>query len=109
MFAIHARVPVMEPADRTATMNISLPSVLRDYVGERVAGGAYTSASEYVRELIRADRARQQGQARLEELLIEGIASGPAVEWTDDDWTALRARVAGRVGNGPAANGNAGG
>lgn len=99
----------MDPVERTTTMNISLPAVLRDYVAERVAGGAYSSASEYVRELIRTDRARQQGQARLEELLVEGIASGPAVDWTDDDWTALRARVAGRVAEGPAGTGNAGG
>lgn len=45
------------------------------------------------------------GQAQLEDLLIEGIASGPAEEWTDDDWTALRSRVAGRVAEGPPARG----
>ncbi|MCB9902932.1 MAG: type II toxin-antitoxin system ParD family antitoxin [Planctomycetes bacterium] len=99
----------MDSAERTTTMNISLPAVLRDFVAERVAGGAYSSASEYVRELIRADRQRQQGQARLEELLVEGIASGPAADWTDEDWTALRARVAGRVAEGPSSRGTQGG
>ena len=99
----------MDSAERTTTMNISLPAVLRDFVAERVTGGAYSSASEYVRELIRADRQRQQGQARLEELLVEGIASGPAADWTDEDWTALRARVAGRVAEGPSSRGTQGG
>jgi antitoxin ParD1/3/4 len=37
------------------TMNISLPDVLKDFVEEQVSSGKYSSASEYVRELVRAD------------------------------------------------------
>jgi len=84
--------------DRSSTsMNVSLPKPLRSFVEERVASSAYTSASEYVRELIRKDREKLVAQGRLEELLLEGLASGPAAEWTEDDWTALRERVTKRL------------
>lgn len=91
-------VSVMDPDDRASTtMNVSLPKALRTFVEERIAKSAYTSASEYVRELIRQDRDRQAAQERLEKLLLDGVASGPASEWTDDEWTALRRRVAQRL------------
>jgi antitoxin ParD1/3/4 len=37
------------------SMNISLPDALKEFVDGQIAAGRYTSASEYVRELIRAD------------------------------------------------------
>jgi antitoxin ParD1/3/4 len=39
-----------------ASMNISLPDPLRDYVQERVMRGRYASASDYIRDLIRTDQ-----------------------------------------------------
>ncbi len=42
------------------TMNISLPDPMKDYVEEQVNTGAYSSASEYVRELVRADQKLRQ-------------------------------------------------
>ena len=39
-----------------ASMNISLPDPLRDYVQERIDSGHYASASDYVRDLIRRDQ-----------------------------------------------------
>lgn len=39
-----------------ASMNISLPDPLRDYVQERIDSGQYASASDYVRDLIRRDQ-----------------------------------------------------
>jgi len=45
------------------------------------------------------DRKRKdrENQDRLERLLLEGPASGPAAEWTEDDWAALRERVTKRL------------
>jgi putative addiction module CopG family antidote len=40
------------------TMNISLPDALKTFVDEQVAARGYGTSSEYVRELIRADRDR---------------------------------------------------
>lgn len=56
-----------------ATMNISLPDPMREWVEHRVRGGQYANVSDYVRDLIRHDHERQQA---LERALIEGEASG---------------------------------
>lgn len=87
----------MDTDDRTTTMNVSLPGSLRAFVEAQVAGEGYTSASEFVRELIRKARQKHAAQEHLEQLLLEGINSGPATEWTDEDWSALRERVAARL------------
>lgn len=57
-----------------ATMNISLPDELKQFVDEQVAEGAYGSSSEYLRELIR----KQRDVEKLRTLLLEGANSGPA-------------------------------
>lgn len=56
-----------------ATMNMSLPDPMRDWVEDRVCSGEYANASDYIRDLIRHDRERQ---AALVEALIEGEQSG---------------------------------
>lgn len=53
------------------TMNISLPDELKAFVDSQVESGAYSSTSEYVRELLR----REQDRAQLRELLLDGAAS----------------------------------
>lgn len=55
-----------------ASMNISLPDPMRDYVQDRVDRGQYASASDYVRDLIRRD---QGGVADEERWLSELDAS----------------------------------
>jgi len=54
------------------TMNISLPEPLREFVDGQIASGRYSSASEYIRELIREDEKRK-AEERLEALLLEGL------------------------------------
>lgn len=39
-----------------ATMNISLPDPMRDYVQNRIDSGQYASVSDYVRDLISRDQ-----------------------------------------------------
>ena len=39
-----------------ATMNISVPDPMRDWVQKRIESGLYASASDYVRDLIRRDQ-----------------------------------------------------
>jgi antitoxin ParD1/3/4 len=83
--------------DLSTSMNVSLPRTLRSYVDERVSSSAYTSASEYVRELIRKDREERAAHDRLERLLLDGYQSGPATERTEADWAAMRERVTQRL------------
>ena len=35
------------------TLNISLPESMRDFISEQVARGGYSTASEYIRHLLR--------------------------------------------------------
>lgn len=77
------------------TMNISLPNHLKDYVDEQVASGKYTSASEYVRELVRLDQKNRERE-RIEMQVLEGLQSGEGVEMTPEIWEELRLQLWGR-------------
>ena len=56
-----------------ATMNISLPDRLKDWVAEQVERGVYANASDYVRDLIRRD---VEAKERLRAEIDIGDASG---------------------------------
>jgi antitoxin ParD1/3/4 len=47
------------------TMNVSLPDEMKAFVEEQVQRGGYSTASEYLRELIR-DAQKQAAKERLE-------------------------------------------
>lgn len=70
-------------------MNISLSETLKEHVREQVATGAYSNPSDYVRALIRADRRRVE-EERLDQMLLEGLASGPSIEATTERMAELR-------------------
>ena len=72
-----------------ATINISLPDALRKFLEEQVKKCGYSTASEYVRDLLRAAKARTANE-HLDRLLLEGIRSGPATPMTSEDWTDIR-------------------
>lgn len=44
-----------------ATLNISLPDQLREWISTQVESGRYSSASDYLRDLIRSDQREQIG------------------------------------------------
>jgi antitoxin ParD1/3/4 len=77
------------------SMNISLPEPLKEFVEDQIASGHYSSASEYVRELIRDD-AKRKAEERLENLLREGLR-GEDKELTRDDWKAVRKEALAQV------------
>ena len=41
-----------------ATMNVSLPDAMKDWVEAQARGGRYSNASDYVRDLVRRDQER---------------------------------------------------
>ena len=61
-----------------ATMNVSLPDPMKDWVEGQTKSGRYSNASDYVRDLIRRDQDRQTAVVELQKLVDEGLASGPA-------------------------------
>lgn len=81
------------------TMNIALPEAMKSFVQERVAEGGYSSVSEYVRDLIRADQKRRH-EERIDTLLLEGLNSGEPIEATRDYWEEKRRRLAAGLGKG---------
>ncbi len=59
-----------------ATMNISLPDQMKEWVEARAETGRYANSSDYVRDLIRRDQEKAEKIARLQTLITEGIESG---------------------------------
>jgi antitoxin ParD1/3/4 len=84
--------------NKMTSMNISLPEGLRSFVEAQVAMG-YGTVSEYIRELVRKDRERKS-QARLEELLLEGLESGKGETVTPQLFQELKNELASRGGKG---------
>ena len=77
------------------SMNISLPDPLKQFVDGQIAQGRYSSASEYVRELIRADEKRK-AEEQLEAKLLEGLNSAES-ELTPADLGAIRSEARAKV------------
>ncbi len=78
------------------TMNIALPESMKLFVQERVSEGGYSSASEYVRELIRADQKRRV-EERIDALLLEGLDSGEPVAVTKEYWDEKKRKLSERM------------
>ncbi len=74
------------------TMNVALPESMKSFVQERVSEGGYSSVSEYVRDLIRADQKRRV-EERIDGLLLEGLNSGEPIEVTPEYWESKKKRL----------------
>ena len=72
-------------------MNISLPETLKSFVDEQIKQRGYGTSSEYVRELIRKDRDRQN----LRDMLLAGAASTPGAPADAAYFGELRERIQG--------------
>ncbi len=58
-----------------ATLNISMPASMREWINAQIEAGEYANASDYLRDLIRHDQ-RERDRVRM--ALIEGELSGPS-------------------------------
>lgn len=79
-----------------ASMNVSLPDPMKDWVEAQARTGRYSNASDYVRDLIRRDQERAQGLAELQRLITEGLDSGISERSPQDILKAARERLAAR-------------
>jgi antitoxin ParD1/3/4 len=58
-------------------LNVSIPPALKSWIDVRVAEGRYSSASDYVRDLVRRDQDSASDETVwLRGLIEEGLASG---------------------------------
>ncbi|WP_152054012.1 ribbon-helix-helix domain-containing protein [Tautonia marina] len=76
-----------------ATMTISLPDEDKAFLEQEAARRGFTSVAAYMGALIREDRKRQETRRRVDDLLLEGLDSGPATPMTRHDWDAIRHEV----------------
>jgi antitoxin ParD1/3/4 len=74
------------------TLIISLPECLKRFVDAQVASKGYGDVSEYFRSLLR-EAQQKEADARLEALLLEGLASGDPTPIDEKFWSELRAET----------------
>jgi len=74
------------------SLNISLPSSLKDFVEAQVQSSGFSTPSEYIRNLVRDDQKRR-AEERLEALLLEGLNSGEPIEITPEYWEKKRTQL----------------
>jgi antitoxin ParD1/3/4 len=80
-----------------ATMNVSLPEPMKDWVEAQVATGRYANVSDYIRDLIRDAQERQDALEEFDRLVEGAEASGLSDATPDEIWTRAveRARAMG--------------
>ena len=71
------------------SVTLSLPDDVKSFIEQRTQAGSYSSTSEFICQLVRADQKRAE-QVRLEEMLVEGLDSGEPIRATDEYWQNLR-------------------
>ncbi|NJR13515.1 MAG: type II toxin-antitoxin system ParD family antitoxin [Phyllobacteriaceae bacterium] len=67
-----------------ATMNVSLPDQMKEWVEAQAENGRYANASDYVRDLIRRDQEKAEKIAHWNKLIDEAYASGISTRSVDE-------------------------
>ncbi len=80
-----------------ASMNVSLPDLMRDWVQGRIDSGKYASVSDYVRHLIRLEQETADQKQALINALIEGEQSGVSERKVADILVAIREETRSRT------------
>ena len=75
-----------------ATMHLSLPDPMRQWVEAQVQSGHYSNGGDYVRDLIRRDQEYQDRRAALIQALLEGERSGTSERTLAGIWKTVKAR-----------------
>jgi antitoxin ParD1/3/4 len=75
-----------------ATMNVSLPDLMKEWVEKQIKTGHYSNASDYVRDLIRRDQEYHDRRETLVKALITGENSGMSDRSLEDIWQSVKAR-----------------
>ncbi|OWV71406.1 CopG family transcriptional regulator [Rhizobium sp. R634] len=76
-----------------ATMNVSLPDPMKEWVDSQTKTGRYSNASDYVRDLIRRDQERSDKLAELQRLITDGLESGVSDRSKEDILQIARERL----------------
>ena len=86
-----------------ATMNISLPGPMKEWVEAQAETGRYSNASDYVRDLIRKDQLHVEAVATLQKVVDDALAGGVSGRSPEELMSYARSRAEaltrGRNGN----------
>lgn len=75
-----------------ATMNVSLPDAMKNWVESQAHTGRYSNASDYVRDLIRRDQERAEKIAAMQKMVDISLASGISPQSVEDIFNEAIAR-----------------
>jgi antitoxin ParD1/3/4 len=76
-----------------ATMNVSLPDQMKEWVEAQAENGRYSNASDYVRDLIRRDQVKTEKIAAMQIKIDEGLASGVSTLTPEELFEKIRNRT----------------
>jgi Arc/MetJ-type ribon-helix-helix transcriptional regulator len=91
MLAVAAHQIIDQESREVSTIPVELPDHLNLFVDQSAERAGFANASEYIVALVTA---ASEKQGEIDQALMAGIASGPAEPWTDDEWQAIKSRVA---------------
>lgn len=80
-----------------ATMNVSLPDPMKQWVEAQTDDGAYSNASDYVRDLIRRDQVRKQKIAHLQKLIDESYENDLSTRSKEEIVADAKSRIAAKA------------
>ena len=72
------------------TISLELPDDLQQFVDAKVQRGQFADANQFILALVDAARCKR---TEIEAALLEGLQSGPAEEWTSEEWAEMKRRV----------------
>jgi antitoxin ParD1/3/4 len=76
-----------------ATMNVSLPDPMKEWVEAQAKTGRYSNASDYVRDLIRRDQTRNDKIDAMQNFVEAGLQSGAGMRSKDELFAEAMARA----------------
>lgn len=77
----------------TTRKTITVTDQQNEWIKSRIASGAYTNDSEFLRDLLRKDQERAQKIADMQRLVTEGLESGISELSVDEIWQRARAKA----------------
>lgn len=70
-------------------LNLSLSPDLQEFVEEQIARGGFSTAGDYISDLLNRARVEQAEQDRIEALLLQSLQT-PARPMGPEEWDAIR-------------------
>lgn len=79
-------------ANGNTNMSISLPERMKKSIQEVAKTDAYSTPSDYIRDVVREDLKRRD-QEKLEQMLLDGLNSGKGVQYGTKEWQNFKEEV----------------